>query len=79
MNAPRPRNLRQDMPKVAAWIDSLREAFGAEGINSRIRDGMAGVPVFHACENGLEVGTPLPTVRVEIGADRMVIIPKEKK
>lgn len=52
--------LRQAMPGVAAFIDSLREAFGDDQINPSIKAGMDGQPTFHAKENGHSVGTPLP-------------------
>lgn len=48
------------MPTVAAFIDQMRDAFGADFINETIRAGMQGQPVFHASENGHSVGTPLP-------------------
>lgn len=57
--ASKSRNMRADMPTVAAWIDELRAAFGREVIDEAIRKGMAGLPTFHASENGHEVGTPL--------------------
>lgn len=50
------------MPLVAAFIDDMRAAFGAEYINDIIRSGIDGQPVFHASENGHQVGTPLPSV-----------------
>ncbi|MET3134990.1 hypothetical protein AAKU55_005293 [Oxalobacteraceae bacterium GrIS 1.11] len=53
-------DLRSEMPKTAAFIDNLREAFGAEFINGRIRAGMRGEAVFYATENGHSVGTPVP-------------------
>lgn len=49
--------MRQAMPTVAAWIDQMREAFGAEEINAAIRAGIEGQPTFYARENGAEVGT----------------------
>lgn len=52
----RQKPLRQSMPTVAAWIDDLREAFGADTINAAIRNGMAGGTHFHAEENGCEIG-----------------------
>ncbi|MGZ9027362.1 MAG: hypothetical protein ACXW2U_08830 [Telluria sp.] len=52
--------MREQMPVVAAWIDDLRQAFGAEYIDKIIRDGVRGKPVFHATENGHTVGTPVP-------------------
>lgn len=53
-------SMRDQMPVVTAWIDSLREAFGAEHIDSVIKAGMRGAPVFFASENGHTVGTPAP-------------------
>jgi len=79
MTEKRPANLRSQMPGVTAWIDSLRDVFGADEINAFIKSGMAGVPVFYASENGRQVGTPLPAPRVEISAADMVIIPTEKE
>ena len=52
--------MRDKMPVVTAWIDGLREAFGAEYIDGIIRAGMKGRPVFYASENGHVVGTPVP-------------------
>lgn len=52
--------LRQAMPGVAAFIDQLRDAFGADQINPVIKAGIDGQPVFHARENGHEIGTPIP-------------------
>ncbi len=51
--------LRESMPEVAAFIDEMREAFGAAEINASIKAGMAGQRTFYARENGLEVGTPM--------------------
>lgn len=52
-------SLRQAMPATAAFIDDLREAFGADQINAAIKKGMAGIPGhFHAREAGHEAGTP---------------------
>jgi len=50
-------NLREKMPLTAAFIDEMREAFGAESIDASIkaavRDGKA---TFYAFENGIAVG-----------------------
>ncbi|WP_057292873.1 hypothetical protein [Noviherbaspirillum sp. Root189] len=51
--------LRDEMPMVAGFIDDLRAAFGKEMIDGQIRKGMRGEPVFHAVENGHEIGTPI--------------------
>jgi len=48
--------LRQTMPLVAAWIDDLREAFGKDAIDGQIRNGLTGLPHFHARENGQQIG-----------------------
>lgn len=66
-------SLRDAMPTVAAWIDDLRDAFGAEVIDGQIRKAVRdGLPTFHAVENGHEVGTPLPAVH-GITADKLVL------
>lgn len=49
--------LRVAMPATAAFIDAMREAFGADMINAAIRAGLDGQPTFWASENGQEVGT----------------------
>ena len=50
--------MREAMPAVAVWIDSLREAFGAEAIEGSMRAGMRGEPnKFYAAEAGHQVGT----------------------
>ena len=73
MNAPA-KPLRETMPTVAAIIDDLRDAFGAEDINPSIKGGMAGVPTFYARENGHEIGTPLDLAgRKVVGGEDMVI------
>lgn len=51
--------MREKMPKVAAWIDALRSAFGREHIDDCIRRGMTsagGAWEFRANENGHVVG-----------------------
>ena len=53
--------LRQKMPTVATILD-LHAAFGEEIIHNIIRAGLQGQPVFHASENGHQIGTPLPSV-----------------
>lgn len=70
---------RSAMPKVAAWIDTLRDAFGRELIDGQIRAATRdGLPTFHATEAGHSVGVLLPAARVEISAADMVIIPPKK-
>lgn len=52
-------SMRDQMPETAAFIDSLRSAFGEASINEQIRKGLNGEPTFYARENGHELGTPL--------------------
>ena len=50
-------HLREKMPGVAAFIDSLRQAFGKEMVDHMIRTGLRD-GTFWAVENGLVVGQP---------------------
>lgn len=61
------QSLRTEMPSTAAFIDAMRDAFGAESINQSIKAGMNGQPTFYASENGHEVGT-----KAQISADKVV-------
>ena len=70
--------LRQAMPTVAAWIDELRAAFGAESINPAIRNGMAGGTQFFAQENGHTLGCEAMPGGVEVGLRDMVVLPAKK-
>jgi hypothetical protein len=45
------------MPEIAAFVASLKAAFGVAVIDEAIRRGKAGEPTFHARENGRSVGT----------------------
>lgn len=66
--------LRLSMPLTAAFIDDMREAFGADDIDAQIRAAIKdGAPTFRATEAGHEVGVRLPVPRVEISAADMVI------
>jgi hypothetical protein len=49
--------LRTLMPQVAAFVDGLRVAFGADEVDAMIARGLAGEPVFFAEEAGYAVGT----------------------
>jgi hypothetical protein len=70
--------LRQTMPTVAAWIDELRDAFGADTINRAIRNGVAGGSHFSASENGHSIGEPLP-IGYEVSLADMVIAKPAKE
>lgn len=50
-------HLREKMPGVAAFVDSLRLAFGKEMVDHMIRTGLRD-GTFWAVENGLVVGQP---------------------
>lgn len=53
--------MRTSMPQVAAWIDELREVFGADQVDPSIRRGIAGQPhQFFASEAGHSIGTGSP-------------------
>jgi hypothetical protein len=52
-----PGHLREKMPGVTAWIDSLRDAFGKEMVDQMIRTGLRD-GTFWAIEKGLVVGQP---------------------
>ena len=52
--------MRDQMPSAAAFIDDLRDAFGAEHINGAIRSGIKGRPHFWAREGEHELGTWWP-------------------
>lgn len=48
------------MPEIAAFVESLADAFGREYIEDLVRRGQRGEPTFYASENGIEVGTRSP-------------------
>jgi hypothetical protein len=46
-------------PAFAAFVDDLRNVFGAEGINATIKKGVAGIPgCFYYKGPAGEIGTP---------------------
>jgi hypothetical protein len=49
--------MRELMPKVAAFVDEMREAFGTAQIDASIRAGMRREGSFWARENGHELGS----------------------
>lgn len=52
-------SMREAMPTVAAFVDEMRKAFGADQVDPSIRAGLRGEPdKFWACEAGHELGTP---------------------
>lgn len=54
--------MRLAMPKVTAFIDDFRDAFGKDMIDAQIRIGIKGGQAFYAKEGGQSIGTPLAPV-----------------
>lgn len=50
-------SMREQMPKCAAWVDALRDSFGREFIDGRIRDGLKDGSCWFA-EGSHYVGLP---------------------
>lgn len=72
--------LRDAMPTVAGWIDSLREAFGSEPINRAIRNGLGGGSHFYAEESGRVLGVEaMPGRHVVTAADMVLAKPEGDK
>jgi hypothetical protein len=69
--------MRDKMPQTAAFIDAMRDVFGADGINDQIRRGMKGAPTFWARENGHEVGTRDQRKGVALSDVRPVVVGKK--
>lgn len=71
----RGKPLRASMPETAAFIDALREAFGADQVDPSIRAGMRGEPRFFAQEAGHTLGCAAsvadPVRCVEVGIPLM--------
>ena len=73
------KSLREEMPAVTAFIDDLRQAFGAAQINAAIKAGIDGQPTFYASENGREIGTKRPrNPEKEVCPERIELPAKEK-
>ena len=72
--------MREAMPITAAFIDSFREAFGADIINASIKAGMQGHPgAFYASEAGQTIGTPAPDLSaVSIKLSETLVGPMNK-
>lgn len=77
MSQQKPKPLRQTMPTVAAWIDELREAFGADGVNAAIRNGVAGGTHFYAEEGGQAIGCEASLGSHVVSAADMVLAKPE--
>lgn len=64
-----PTRMRDQMPRVAEFLDALRQVFGAAAVSAAIRNGLQGGTDFHARENGYEIGflPPRPAARFPAG------------
>lgn len=71
----RPKHARDAMPKITAWLDDLRAAFGRELVDAQICAATTeGLPTFYASENGRRVGVPMPAQGgTSFTADQLVI------
>lgn len=58
--------MRELMPHCAAFIDSMREAFGAEAIDESIKQ-MRREGTWYAIENGYVLGNPPPELLAKMG------------
>jgi hypothetical protein len=60
--------MRELMPHCAAFIDSMRDAFGAEGIDAEIKR-MQREGTWYAVESGHVLGNPPREVLVMMGIE----------
>lgn len=70
--------LRQAMPRVAEFIDAVREAFGREMVDQQIRNGMAGGTDFWASEGGHTIGHLPPPPGATFHPDQMCLKPRKQ-
>jgi hypothetical protein len=71
--------MRDAMPKVAAFVDELRDVFGRGEVNAVIREGLRPDceprDRFFASEGGEQLGRPL-VIASEVSVSRMVLGPQ---
>jgi hypothetical protein len=60
------------MPEIAAFVATMKAAFGEREIDEAIRRGKAGEATFYAFENGHTVGTVPPAQTNVWSIDRSV-------
>jgi hypothetical protein len=77
MSAPA-KPLRQAMPRVAEFVDAVREAFGAAAVDRAIRNGMAGGTDFCASEAGHTVGHQAAEPGASFSFDDLQISPRKE-
>lgn len=70
--------MRQAMPRVAEFVDAVREAFGAAAVNRAIRNGMAGGTDFFASEAGCTVGHRPAAPGASFSFDELQISPRKE-
>ena len=72
------RNMRAKMPRCAAFVDALREAFGVEEINNVIKRGLRPEAKpehrVHFAEAGHELGRPAGVLGVEVSPALLVVL-----
>ena len=78
MSAPA-KSMRQAMPRVAEFVDAVREAFGAAAVDRAIRNGMAGGTDFCASEAGHTVGHQAAEPGASFSFDDLQISPRKEK
>ena len=78
MSAP-DKPMRQAMPRVAEFVDAVREAFGAAAVDRAIRNGMAGGTDFCASEAGHTVGHQAAEPGASFSFDDLQISPRKEK
>ena len=71
--------MRQAMPRVAEFVDAVREAFGAAAVDRAIRNGMAGGTDFCASEAGHTVGHQAAEPGASFSFDDLQISPRKEK
>lgn len=71
-------NVRAKMPRCAAFVDALREAFGVEEINNVIKRGLRPEAKpehrVHFTEAGHELGRPAGVLGVEVSPALPVVL-----
>lgn len=70
--------MRQAMPRVAEFVDAVRETFGADAVNRAIRNGLAGGTDFFASEAGHTVGHRPAAPGASFSFDELQISPRKE-
>lgn len=67
----KPQRKRDAMPITTAFLEQMKEVFGAADIEAAIAAAKEGQPTFYARENGIEYGTRLPGTAVPVTAPQL--------